>query len=158
MDSSGNLHGLADGAGRAMLETDDSRPKFWQDDTTHWHACAWMGHENPRDSERNQNTGKIPPLVIAQWLAKRSDAFDGVFDRDLEGRKAALDWMREGGEEQVHLDDAAFPLAARLEYVEDDLKRGADVVWGYYSQKQRYVSRVLIACPRPGASCPTRRA
>lgn len=62
--------------------------------------------------------------------------------------------MQEGGEEHEFAGEASFPLDARMKYVNDDISRGADAVWGYYSKTLRYVSRALVACPREGQRCP----
>lgn len=77
-----------------------------------------------------------------------------TFQNDPAGIGAASLWMRKGGEEQPYASEESFPLDARMAYVDDDLSRGADTVWGYYSKQGRYVSRALVACPRAGATCP----
>ncbi|MFD7257199.1 hypothetical protein [Streptomyces sp. NPDC059874] len=95
-----------------------------------------------------------PPLEIAHWLRKPARHVVETFENTPDGIEVALKWMRNGGEEHVHLSEEPFPLDERMKYVEDDLRRGADSVWGYYSTNSRYVSRALVACPRAGERCP----
>ncbi|GGY89085.1 hypothetical protein CP967_31420 [Streptomyces nitrosporeus] len=120
----------------------------------HWHAYAWIGHARPDDNARVDPTQPVPPLEIVHWLKKHSRHVAETFDNTSEGAASASKWMRAGGEEHEFVSEAAFPLDARMQYVEDDIRRGADVVWGYYSKTLRYVSRALIACPRDGQQCP----
>ncbi|MFD9368549.1 hypothetical protein ACFWA6_12685 [Streptomyces sp. NPDC060020] len=120
----------------------------------HWHAFAWVGQERPADTIRVDPSQPTPPLEIAHWLKKPGRHVAATFENTPAGVKEASDWMRAGGEEHVHLSEESFSLDERMTYVEDDLSRGADVVWGYYSQNGRYVSRVLVACPRVGQPCP----
>ena len=122
--------------------------------TEHWHAFEYVGHERPADNVRVDPSNPTPPLEIAQWLRKPARHVAQTFGNDDAGRKDASDWMRQGGEENEHADANAFPLDARMAYVDDDLRRGADTIWGYYTKRQRYASRALIACPRVGNPCP----
>ncbi|MFF7130700.1 hypothetical protein [Streptomyces sp. NPDC008240] len=122
----------------------------------HWHGYAWVGHERPADQLRVDPSQPVPPLEIVHWLRKPSRHVAQTFRNDEGGVAAASRWMRDVGLEHAHLSEAFFPLDARMAYVDDGLRRGADVVWGYYSQKSRYVSRSLVKCPRPsdGMVCP----
>ncbi|MCQ4082227.1 hypothetical protein NGB36_16840 [Streptomyces sp. RB6PN25] len=120
----------------------------------HWHAFEYVGHERPADSLRVDPTNPTPPLEIGHWLRKPARHVAETFTNDDAGRKEASEWMRQGGEEHAPADGDSFPLDARMTYVNDDLQRGADVIWGYYTKKQRYHSRALVACPREGISCP----
>jgi hypothetical protein len=123
----------------------------------HWHGYAWVGHSRPDDKVRVDPSQPVPPLEIAHWLRKPIRHVAQTFRNDAAGVTEAAQWMREGGVEQPSASEAAFPLERRMSYVDDCLSRGADVVWGYYSEKARYVSRSLVSCPRPGdgaATCP----
>lgn len=120
----------------------------------HWHAFAWVGHERPADNIRNDVSQPTPPLEIAHWLRKPARFVAETFDNTTDGIEAASKWMRAGGDEHVYASDESFSLDQRMAYVDDDLARGADVVWGYYSKNSRYVSRALVACPRAGIPCP----
>ncbi|MFD5708752.1 hypothetical protein ACFWGV_21805, partial [Bacillus subtilis] len=115
------------------------------DPSIHWHAFEWTGHERPADSERRNPQNRVPPLAIAEWLDKPASFVAQTYGPDEVD--SAYAWLE--GELKQHPrashDIDADPL---LEAVHDYLARGADVVWGYYSAKGRYVSRVLIACPR----------
>lgn len=124
------------------------------DAAKHWHAFAWVGHERPADNVRTDPKQPTPPLEIAQWLLKPANRVAATFDNTPAGVKEASEWMRAGGEEHVYVSEEKFSLDERMVYVDDDLSRGADVVWGYYSQNSRYVSRALVACPRAGMRCP----
>ncbi|MEU9231184.1 hypothetical protein [Streptomyces subrutilus] len=88
---------------------------------------------------------------------KSANRVAATFDNTPAGTKEASEWMRAGGEEHVYVSEEQFSLDERMAYVDDDLSRGADAVWGYYSQNGRYVSRALVACPRAGARCPYER-
>ncbi|MGP3750828.1 hypothetical protein [Streptomyces sp. IBSNAI001] len=120
----------------------------------HWHAYAWVGHARPDDNARVDPSQPVPPLEIAHWLRKPARHVVETFDNTPEGAASAEKWMQEGGEEHEFASEAAFPLEARMKYVRDDISRGADAVWGYYSKTLRYVSRALVACPRDGERCP----
>ncbi|MFI6524986.1 hypothetical protein [Streptomyces uncialis] len=120
----------------------------------HWHAYEWTGHERPHDSVRIDPSNGTPPLEISHWLRKPARHVVHTFDNSEDGVSRASGWMRKGGEENPALDEAAFGLDARMTYVDDELRRGADSLWGYYSGRGRYVSRALIACPRGGTPCP----
>jgi hypothetical protein len=122
----------------------------------HWHGYAWVGHERPSDNTRLDPSQPVPPLEIAHWLRKPSRHVAQTFRNTPDGVSEAAQWMRDGGTEQPYASEESFPLDRRMTYVDDCLRRGADVVWGYYSQKARYVSRSLVACPRPssGQACP----
>lgn len=65
--------------------------------------------------------------------------------------------MRAGAEEHVHVGEEDFPLDNRMVHVQDEIQRGADVVWGYYTQRSRYATRALVTCPREGQPRPYRR-
>ncbi|MFJ3248385.1 hypothetical protein [Streptomyces sp. NPDC086782] len=120
----------------------------------HWHAYHWVGHERPADAVRMQHSENYPAIETAHYLLKPVRHVVQTFQNDEVGQHGALAWMREGGTEHVHVDAASFSLDSRLEWVWDNVKRGADVVWGYYTVKSRYVSRALVACPRGGQACP----
>jgi hypothetical protein len=118
---------------------------------SHWHAYTWTGHERPADSDRTNMASATPPLETAHWLRKsvKPEATWPI----PEGAEEAYAWLR------VQLDEhprASHDLAPepQLEYARDCLSRGADVVWGYYSDRGRYISRTLVVCPRPGERCP----
>ncbi|MFE7397975.1 hypothetical protein [Streptomyces sp. NPDC057557] len=120
----------------------------------HWHAYAWVGHARPDDNARVDPNQPVPPLEIAHWLRKPSRHVAETFDNNPEGVESAAKWMQAGGEEHEFASEESFPLDARMTYVKDDIRRGADAVWGYYSRNLRYVSRALVACPREDQSCP----
>ncbi|WP_407553044.1 hypothetical protein QOM21_23800 [Streptomyces sp. Pv4-95] len=120
----------------------------------HWHGFAWTGHERPADNIRVDPNQATPPLEIAHWLRKPVKHVAETFTNDEAGIKGAADWMRAGGEEHRHLSEASFSLDERMTYVDDCLTRGADVVWGYYSERGRYVSRALVACGMSSRPCP----
>ncbi|MFE2245220.1 hypothetical protein [Streptomyces lavendulae] len=122
--------------------------------TSHWHGFAWTGHERPADNVRTDPSQPTPPLEIADWLKKPARHVAATFDNTPAGAKEASAWMRAGAEEHVYLSEESFSLDERMSYVDDDLSRGADAVWGYYSKTGRYVSRALVACPRADIGCP----
>lgn len=120
----------------------------------HWHAYAWVGHERPADSVRLNPDQPTPPLEISHWLRKPARHVAETFPNSADGISDALAWVRAGALKQPDLSEDAFPLEERMVYVEDDLTRGSDMVWGYYSKNSRYVSSALVACPRKGVGCP----
>lgn len=120
--------------------------------TAHWHAYAWTGHERPPDSERVRPENPHPPLEIAHWL--RKPARHVVATYGVDQAEAALEWLRT--ELAAHpRPQRDLPADVQMAYTEEEVRRGDDVVWGYYSKGRRYVARVLIACPRRGVDrCP----
>lgn len=125
------------------------------DQAEHWHAFVYVGHERPADNLRMDPSQPYPPLEIKHWLRKPPRHFAEQFTNDDIGRKAASEWMHLGYEEYPSKDDEHFPAAARMKYVDDELRRGDDVVRAYYSRNgNRYVSRALVGCPKPGERCP----
>jgi hypothetical protein len=120
----------------------------------HWHGYTYVGQERPPDSMRRDPSNPTPPLEIADWLRKPKSLVKETFPNDPAGAKLASEWMRACGTEHVYLGEAAFPLDDRMAYVDEALSRGADVVWGYYTQRTSYVSQALVACPRPSITCP----
>ncbi|WEV27932.1 hypothetical protein OYE22_24230 [Streptomyces sp. 71268] len=117
----------------------------------HWHAFAWTGHERPPDSERVIPTNPTPPLEVAHWLRKQRKHVAATFtDAD-----AAVEWMREELAAWPMADQTLSTVESKIEFTRECLSRpDADVVFGFYPAVQRYVSRCLIYCPRPGEKCP----
>lgn len=118
----------------------------------HWHAYSWTGHERPADSERINTASATPPLETAHWLLKSRQHVVDTFDIET-GADQAYAWL-EGELKQNERGPHDLAPEAQLAHARDCLDRGADVVWGYYSERGRYVSRTLVACPLDGYSCP----
>lgn len=115
----------------------------------HWHAYSYTGHQNPGYSNLPSET--IPPMEVAFWLDRPARAIVDTFEKP----DPALDWLRQ------QLEEHPYPYAIdgdpmwKLRYAEENLYRGDDVVWGWYPNSNRYVTRVLINCPRTDKRCPT---
>ena len=117
----------------------------------HWHAYSWTGHERPADSDRRNMASATPPLETAEWLRKQVKP-EATWLLP-EGGDEAYAWLQ--GQLQEHpRNNWDVPPEAQLAHARDCINRGADVVWGYYSARSRYVSRTLVVCPRGGANCP----
>lgn len=118
----------------------------------HWHAFVYTGHARPADSERINPVNPTPPLEIAHWLRKPERHVAATFVIGEETSKAR-EWLEAQLDEHPR-GEGDLPREAQMDYALDCLRRGDDVVWGYYSAKGRYVSRALVACPRLGEACP----
>lgn len=119
---------------------------------SHYHAYAWTGHERPPDKERVVPENPTPPLEIAHWLKKPARHVVETYDVDTGGGDA-LKWLESELDEYAR-HERDLPRDAQLAHARDCIDRGADVVWGYYSGRGRYVSRALVACPPQGTACP----
>ncbi|MFD7918361.1 hypothetical protein ACFV3R_03925 [Streptomyces sp. NPDC059740] len=118
----------------------------------HWHAYAWIGTGVPADPERLDPSQPVPPRLVADWLRKDASRVVHTYRSSEEGRAAAGRWLR--AELEEHPRGAGdLPAQVQLAHAEDCLRRGTDVVWGYWSHG-RFVSRALVACPRQAAACP----
>lgn len=92
-----------------------------------------------------------PPLETVEWLHKQVKP-EATWPLP-EGCDEAYAWLQ--GQLQEHpRNEWDVPPEAQLAYARDCINRGADVVWGYYSARSRYVSRTLVVCPRDGERCP----
>lgn len=118
----------------------------------HWHAYIWTGHERPPDSDRIVPSNATPPLEIKHWLRKPPQHVKATFLIGDETSKAH-EWL-EAQLDEYPRGERDLPREAQMDHSADCLRRGTDVVWGYYSAGKRYVSRALITCPRPGEKCP----
>lgn len=118
----------------------------------HWHTYSWTGHERPADSERRNPANAVPPLDVAEWL--RKPARNVVATHQIpDGAADAYGWL-EAELKEYPRSPRDLPPGPQMDGARECLERGADVVWGYYSDKGRYVSRALIGCPREGLACP----
>lgn len=118
----------------------------------HWHAYSWTGNGRPADSDRIVPSNATPPLEIAHWLRKPPTHVKATFMIGSESSKAQ-EWLEAQLDEYPRADHD-LPREAQMRYAADCLRRGDDVVWGYYSAKGRYVSRALVTCTRAGEPCP----
>jgi hypothetical protein len=118
----------------------------------HWHAYSWTGHERPADRDRRIPANAVPPLEVAEWLLK--PARNVVATHPVSGGAVdAYGWLEAELKEHPR-SPRDLPPEVQLEHARECLGRGADVVWGYYSDKGRYVSRALVVCPPEGRACP----
>jgi hypothetical protein len=120
--------------------------------TQHWHAYSYTGSQRPPDSERVNPSNPTPPLEIAHWLHKPARHVTATFNMSG-GRDDAYKWLHEQLREQPRT-ERDLDADAQMAYAADCLHRRADVVWGYYSGRGRYVSRALVTCPPAGQECP----
>jgi hypothetical protein len=122
---------------------------------THWHTFQYKGtaYSDPQ-RRRGEAPSNFPPFVLDEFLTRgKLLETAGTLDEIA----AALDWLKQGATTNPPLDQASFPLPNRLAWAEQTLglERGADLLWGYYTSSQLYVSMAVIACPRPrGEGCP----
>ncbi|MFD7259288.1 hypothetical protein [Streptomyces sp. NPDC059874] len=122
--------------------------------TQHWHAFAYTGRSYPDALIRRREVpANYPPIEIKHWLDRPASQVVDTF-RDIE---SAVSWLEGELTQNPAADEEHFSVVDRLEYSRETLglKAGNDVVYGYYSKAQQYVSRALIACPRGETrSCP----
>ncbi|MDR3081965.1 MAG: hypothetical protein LBV60_13770 [Streptomyces sp.] len=121
---------------------------------THWHGFRYVGkaYTDPQ-RRRGEAPTAFPPFVLDEFLtALRTKTADTLADTT-----AALDWLKQGATSAPPLDQTAFTIEDRLASAERTLRQevGADVIFGYYTSGQTYVSLSVIACPRLGIGCPT---
>ncbi|MEU0843031.1 hypothetical protein ABZ370_26610 [Streptomyces sp. NPDC005962] len=120
----------------------------------HWHAYAWNGPERPPDSDRNDHGSSSPPLEISHWLRQRPEYVKATF-KIPDDRDKARAWLQETLDEYPSREGPfSRHKVSELAYTSECLEADHDVVWGYYSESGRYVSRGLIFCPRAGECCP----
>ncbi|MFJ4867132.1 hypothetical protein [Streptomyces sp. NPDC088757] len=131
------------------MSRDDGGPA-----SRHWHAYAYTGRSYPDSAiRRGEVPADHPPIEIKDWL-RRSAAQVVATYADVE---EAASWIEGELTQNPPVDQEHFPVWDRLQRVRETLRltAGNDVVLGYYSKAQQYVSRALIACPRAeGDSCP----
>ncbi|MEU6976522.1 MULTISPECIES: hypothetical protein [unclassified Streptomyces] len=122
--------------------------------TRHWHAYAYTGRSFPDSAiRRGEVPSDYPPIEIKDWLRRPAVQVVATY-ADAE---AAVAWIEGELTQNPPVDQQHFPVWDRLQYVRETLRltAGDDVVQGYYSKAQQYVSRALIACPRgEGDVCP----
>ncbi|MGW0734287.1 hypothetical protein [Streptomyces sp. NPDC002851] len=120
---------------------------------THWHAYSYTGRSyTDAQIRRGETPDNYPPIEIKDWLVRPRGQIAGTFG-EVDG---AVTWLADELKANPPADDAAFPIAERAEHARRTLAQeaGCDVVLGYYSVGLQYVSRALIACPRPDRTCP----
>ncbi|WP_432090899.1 hypothetical protein [Streptomyces sp. NRRL F-5630] len=118
----------------------------------HWHAYAWTGREQPRPRDARDPSKPVPPSLITDWLSKPRSLLAATFAMPDDGGHAYA-WL----ETQLKKHPRGprdWPPRVDLDGAQDRLTRRTDVVWGYWAATGLYVTRVLIACPRPGIPCP----
>ncbi|MFJ8668110.1 hypothetical protein [Streptomyces sp. NPDC093600] len=122
--------------------------------THHWHAYAYTGRSYSDTAIRRAEVpANYPPIEIVNWLKRPVDQVVATY-RDVE---EAVSWIEGELTQNAPLDQEHFPWWERLQRNRETLLQAAgnDVVHGYYSKAQQYVSRALIACPREaGQTCP----
>ncbi|MFE7463135.1 hypothetical protein ACFU6R_03385 [Streptomyces sp. NPDC057499] len=120
----------------------------------HWHAYSYTGRSYGDGLiRRGEVPANYPPIEIKDWLKRPANQVVETFHEV----DPAVTWLETELSQNPHLDEESFPLKERLQYSRDTLEQtaGNDVVYGYYSKGQQYVSRALIACPRKEfPSCP----
>lgn len=120
----------------------------------HWHAYSYNGRSySDAMIRRGEVPANYPPIEIVHWLRRPANEAVETF-RDIE---KAASWLEGELTQNPAMDEDHFPVEERLRYSRETLAQeaGNDVVYGYYSKSQQYVSRALIACPRErGDSCP----
>ncbi|WLQ34230.1 hypothetical protein P8A18_12625 [Streptomyces castrisilvae] len=120
----------------------------------HWHTFRYAGkaYTDPQ-RRRGEAPSTFPPFAVKDFLSETSIKHAGTVDRI----PAALDWLKQGATSSPPVDGAQFLLEERLAWADRTLglERGADIIWGYYTNSQVYVSLSVIACPRrPHEACP----
>lgn len=112
---------------------------------THYHAYSYTGR-GYADSEVRKGLAPngYPPLVVIPRT--------GTPDTRLTTLDDALAWLEQELTAHPPVDSAAFPVTARLVYSRERLQqtRANEVIYGYWSQARRYISRRLYPCDRPG--------
>lgn len=114
----------------------------------HWHAYSYTGRSyTDALIRRGEAPNNYPPIEIKHWLTRPRDHIVATFT-DVE---EAVGWLKQQLTAAPPADAAAFPIDDRVERNRATLAQtaGNDVVYGYYSTAGQYVSRALIACPRP---------
>ncbi|MGW8767586.1 hypothetical protein ACWGN5_34440 [Streptomyces sp. NPDC055815] len=94
-----------------------------------------------------------PPIEIKDWLRRPAGQVVATYT----AVEAAVSWIEGELTQNPPVDQEHFPVWDRLQRVRESLRpaAGCDVVQGYYSKAQQYVSRALITCPRGvGEHCP----
>lgn len=137
-----------------MSPEDGAQPGYPAAVEQHWHAYSYNGRSYPDGmTRRGEVPSNYPTIEVKNWLARPAAQVVNTF-HDVE---KAVSWLEGELSQNPHVEEASFPLADRLQYSRDTLNQSAgnDVVYGYYSKGQQYVSRALIACPRDGfPACP----
>ncbi|MEV5607032.1 hypothetical protein [Streptomyces sp. NPDC052225] len=121
----------------------------------HWHAYTYGGSTyTDGQIRRGAVPASYPPIEIKDWLTRPRDHIEGTFTEVEE----AMSWLKIQLDLAPPVDAKSFPVDDRLDRARATLRQtaGNDVVFGYYTGSRMYVSRALIACPRPGMSCPER--
>lgn len=127
--------------------------------TLHWHAFAYTGRGIKSDAEiRNGSApANFPPLVVKDWLTRRNKEgripHERVFD-ETQIEDAAI-WLEAELTRYPPLDVVSFPIPDRIGYARERLRQrvNRDIVWGYWSRGERYVSRALVLCTGEGTPC-----
>lgn len=115
--------------------------------SAHWHAYSYTGRSySDAMIRRGEVPAAYPPIEIKNWLGKPVSYIAGTFT-EIE---PAVDWLAAELANHPPRDVESFPAKERLAYSRLTLQQtaGNDVVYGYYSKAEQYVSRALIACPR----------
>ncbi|MBT2442219.1 hypothetical protein J7E93_19340 [Streptomyces sp. ISL-36] len=122
--------------------------------TRHWHAYAYTGRSYGDGAIRRREVpADYPPIEIKDWLRRPGEQVVATY-ADVE---AAVAWIEGELTQNAPVDLEHFPLWDRLRHTRETLRlaAGSDVVQGYYSKAQQYLSRALITCPREeGQHCP----
>ncbi|MFG2642983.1 hypothetical protein ACGFYP_18700 [Streptomyces sp. NPDC048370] len=122
--------------------------------TQHWHAYAYTGRSYPDAAiRRGEVPTDYPPIEIKDWLTRKNAQVVATFT-DVDD---AVSWVEGELTQNPPVDQEHFPVWDRLQRSRETLRltAGNDVVYGYYSKSQQFVSRSLIACPRAyGQRCP----
>ncbi|MFD4374738.1 hypothetical protein [Streptomyces sp. NPDC058486] len=120
----------------------------------HWHAYAYTGRSYPDSAiRRGEVPAEYPPIEIKDWLRRPAGQVVATYS-DVD---AAVSWLEGELTRNPPVDQEHFPVWDRLLRCRETLllAAGCDVVQGYYSKAQQYVSRALVVCPRgEGDSCP----
>ncbi|MFC7791946.1 hypothetical protein [Streptomyces cinereoruber] len=131
------------------MSRDDGGPA-----SRHWHAYAYTGRSYPDSAiRRGEVPADHPPIEIKDWLRRPAAQVVATYT----GVEEAASWIEGELTQNPPVDQEHFPVWDRLQRVRETLRltAGNDVVLGYYSKAQQYVSRALIACLREdGDSCP----
>ncbi|WP_244409917.1 hypothetical protein [Streptomyces albofaciens] len=116
--------------------------------TQHWHAYTYTGRAYPDGAVRQgQAPADFPPFLVEDWLRRPPRSIEATFfDIDQ-----AVGWLETQLKQNQPVDAEGIPIPERLRAARARLGEQVqkDVVWGWYTTRQDFASRALIACPRP---------
>lgn len=140
--------------------------------TGHWHGFGpWVGSGQEYAREGARRPGGVeglaseaflhdrrPPMMTGWWLMRRAQVA-AMWEGDP---RLAVAWLEEqyAAHPPVRREGgllAYVPLEAKRAFALDQLPRGGDVTWGYWTPSQAVASFSVVSCPNrfhPDLPCP----